>query len=313
MANTISTKTYRDKYRKAALDMLLRKALVAEAICEVDRSGAKTIQNPYGSQPTATVQAIAGTYNVSNYTTTDDTLTVSQEVIIAEHVFDFEQTLTNFDLFANRQDEQNYAVAFAIDKYVLNELAKNAGGSYTTPSGSFPTAANLPIIAANLLAQVSGYSEMYKGTYLVVENTDLIGIIQQEAASGFNFSDSVLRNGFVTNYMGIDIYVVRTGTFATYSAGSNSFQNQGKRLFGVKKTTTFASPQGIRFEEKSVSGKTGMEVVTFGYIGAKVWASKSALTIAVVGLNAPSSSSSVSPSASLSPSSSASSSPSPSA
>jgi len=293
--------------------MLLRKALVAEAICEVDRSGAKTIQNPYGSQPTATVQAIAGTYNVSNYTTTDDTLTVSQEVIVAEHVFDFEQTLSNFDLFANRQDEQNYAVAFAIDKYVLNELAKNAGGSYTTPSGSFPTAANLPIIAANLLAQVSGYSEMYKGTYLVVENTDLIGIIQQESASGFNFSDSVLRNGFVTNYMGIDIYVVRTGTFATYSAGSNSFQNQGKRLFGVKKTTTFASPQGIRFEEKAVSGKTGMEVVTFGYIGAKVWASKSALTIAVVGLNAPSSSSSVSPSASLSPSSSASSSPSPSA
>jgi hypothetical protein len=311
-ANTISTKVYRDKYRLATLDTLLRKALVAEKICQVDRSGLKTLQNPYGSQPTATVQAIVGTYQVGAYVMTDDTLTVSQEVIIAEQVFDFEMTLTRFDLFANRVDEQSFAVAYAIDKYVLNELAKNAGDTYTTPSGSFATAANFPIIVANLLSRVAGYSEMYNGCYLVVENTDLVGVIQQEVLSGFHFADSALNNGFMTNYMGVEIYVVRTGTFQTYSAGSNSFQNQGKRLFGIKNMTTYASPQGIHFEEKGVSGKTGKEVVTYGYIGAKVWAAKAALTIAIVGLNAPSASPSQSPSASLSPSSSVSSSPSPS-
>lgn len=296
----------------ASLDKLLRKALIAEAICQVDRSGAKTIQNPYSSQPTVTVQAITGTYQVSAYQTTDDTLTVSQEVIIAEQIFDFETTLTRFDLFATRQDEQNFAVALAIDKYVLNTLAKNAGTTYSTPSGSFATTANLPIIVGDLLGLVAGYSEVYNGTYLVVENTDLSGIIQKQASQGFNFSDSVLRNGLITNYMGVDIYVARTGTFATYSAGSDSFQNQGKRLFGVKNMCTYASPQGIKFEEKGVSGKTGKEVVTYGYIGAKVWASKAALTVAIVGVNAPSASPSLSPSASLSPSSSVSSSPSPS-
>lgn len=311
-ANTISTKTYRDKYRQASLDKILRKALVAEAICQVDRSGLKTLQNPYGSQPTATVQAITGNYSVGTYTTTDDTLTVSQEVITAVQVYDFEQTLTNFDIFANRVDENSFAVAYAIDKYVLNVLAKNAGATYTTPSGSFATAANLPTICANLLSMVAGFAEMYNGTYLVVENTDLVGIIAQQAASGFSFADSALRNGFVTSYMGIDIYVVRTGTFQTYSAGSDSFQNQGKRLFGVKNMCTYAEPQGIHFEEKGVSGKTGKEIVTYGYIGAKVWAVNSQLTIAIVGNNAPSASPSLSPSASLSPSSSVSSSPSPS-
>ena len=312
MANTISTKTYRDKYRQASLDRLLRKALIAEKICQVDRTGVKTIQNPYGSQPTAVVQTIAGTYNVNTYTTTDDTLTVSQEVICAVHVFDFEQTLTNFDLFANRVDENTFAVAAAIDKYVLNELCKNAGDSYVTPSGAFQTAANLPIIIANLLAKVAGYSQLYNGLYLVLENTDLIGIIQQEIVSGFSFADSALKNGYLTSYLGVDMYVTRTGTFQTYSAGSNSFQNQGKRLFGVKSMTTYAQPQGVKFEEKMVSGKTGREVVTYGYIGAKVWATNSALTIAVVLTNNPSPSPSASPSASLSPSSSASSSPSPS-
>lgn len=312
MANTISTKTYRDKYRQASLDKLLRKALVAEKICQVDRTGVKTIQNPYGSQPTATVQAISGNYTIGTYTTTDDTLTVSQEVITAVQVYDFEQTLTVFDIFANRVDENSFAVAYAIDKYVLNELTKNAGDAYTTPSGGFVTAANLPIIIANLLAKVAGYSQMYNGCYLVLENTDLVGVIQQEIISGFSFADSALKNGFLVSYLGVDIYVVRSGTFQTYSAGSNSFQNQSKRLFGIRNMCTYAEPQGVKFEEKGVSGKTGKEVVTYGYIGAKVWASNSALTIAVVLLNSPSPSPSASPSASLSPSSSVSSSPSPS-
>ncbi len=312
MANTISTKTYRDKYRQASLDKILRKALVAEAICQVDRTGVKTIQNPYGSQPTATVQAITGNYTIGTYTTTDDTLTVSQEVITAVQVYDFEQTLTVFDIFANRVDENSFAVAYAIDKYVLNELVKNAGDSFVTPSGAFNTATNLPIIIANLLSKVAGYSQMYNGCYIVLENTDLVGIIQQQVVSGFSFADSALKNGYMTSYLGVDMYIVRSGTFQTYTAGSNSFQNQSKRLFGIKNMCTYAEPQGIKFEEKGVSGKTGKEVVTYGYIGAKVWATNAALTIAVVLTANPSPSPSASPSASLSPSSSVSSSPSPS-
>lgn len=294
------------------MDKLLRKMLVAEKICLVDRTGVKTIQNPYGSQPTATVQAIAGTYIVGTYQTTDDTLTVSQEVICPVHVFDFEQSLTNFDIFANRVDENTFAVAYAIDKYVLNELCKNAGDSYATPSGAFSTAANLPVIIANLLSKVAGYAQMFNGIYLVLENTDLVGIIQQQVVSGFSFADSALKNGYMTSYLGVDMYIVRSGTFQTYSAGSNSFQNQGKRLFGIKKMCSYAEPQGVKFEEKGVSGKTGKEIVTYGYIGAKVWATNAALTIAVVLTANPSPSPSASPSSSLSPSSSVSSSPSPS-
>ena len=300
MANTLSTKTLRDKYRSASLDKLLRRALIAEAICEVDRGDAKTIQNPYGSQPTVTVQALAGTYSVNTFTTTDDTLTVAYEVIVAEHIFDFEKVLSKFDLFANRADEQNFAVASAIDKYVLNVLVANAGETYTAPSGGFSTAANLPTIVSNLLSKVAGYSDMYKGTYLVLENDDLPGVIAQMAGSGFNFADTALRNGFIQSYMGVDLYVTRLGTFFTGTIGE-AFSNEGKRLFGVKKTTTFASPRGIRFEEKAVTGKTGMEVVTFGYIGAKVWAAKEDLTVAITNAGASQSASS-SKSPSISPS-----------
>lgn len=281
MANTISTKTYRDKYRLDNLDTILRAALVAEKICDVDRTGAKTIQNPYGSQPTTTVQAIAGTYSVANYTTTDDTLTVADEFIVAEQVFDFEKTLTNFDLFANRTDEQAYSVATAIDKQVVNALALGGTGAYTTPVGGFTTIANVNVIMANLISKTVGYADTYKGLFLVIEPTDVVGFIQVQAANGFSYADAVLNNGWMTSYLGVDIYVVKAGTFVSATIGTLTFTNSGCRLFGVKNVTTYAAPQGVMFDEKGVSGKTGKEVVTYGYLGVKVWATKAPLIVKI--------------------------------
>lgn len=277
--NTLSTKTYRDKYRKATLENALRVGLVAEAICEVDRSDSKTIQSPYMTAPTTVVQALTGTYTPAAYTITDDTLTVGYEFIVSEHIFDFESTLSKFDLFAARVDDMTYSVMAAIDQYVLMNVLSNGTGTYTTPAGGFTTAANINVIMSNLLSKVAGYADFYKGTYLVIENTDVPGFIQAQATNGFSFADMALKNGFMTNYMGVDIYVVRTGTFTNSDIGDITENLSGHRLFGVKKTATYAAPRGIQIDEKSVSGKTGKEVVVYGYIGAKVWTPKAGLTI----------------------------------
>lgn len=279
MPNTISSRAYRDKYRRAALDTTLRNALVAEAICEVDRSELKRIQSPYGSKPTTVVQAIAGTYSIATFTLTDDALSVDDEFIVAEHVFDFEETLTAFDVFASRVDEQNYSVALKIDQFVINCLTEDATGAYTTPAGGFTTAANASVIAAGLASSLMGYAETYKGLFLVIENTDVAGFAQAQVSQGFSYADAALRNGFMSSYMGIDLYVVRTGTFVDATVGTKTWTNAGHRVFGVKKVATYAQPRGIRFEEKEVSGKTGREVVTYGYVGFKLWAPKTDLVV----------------------------------
>lgn len=278
MANTISTKSYRDKYRQSTLEQALRNMLVAEKICQVDRSDLKTLQNPYGSQASATVQAIAGTYSVADFTLTDDTLTVNNEVIVAEHVYDFESSLSQFDLFASRFDEQTYAVALKIDRFVLNNLCEDGTGAYTTPAGGF-TAANVNTILSNLGGKLAGYADVYKGLFLVIENTDVPGFIEAQMTSGFSFADSALNNGFLTSQAGFDIHVVRTGTFASETLGTTTYTNSGHRVAGVKGVATYAAPRGLKFEEKQVSGKTGMETVTFGYIGFKLWAPKTDLVI----------------------------------
>lgn len=279
MANTVSTDTFRDKYRSNALEQALRRMLIAEKICQVDRTDIKYIRNPYGSAPTTTIQTLQGTYAAATYTTTNDTLEVVDEFIVAEHIFDFEETLTRFDLFASRTNEQIASVATAIDLYVLNNLCEDGTGTYTTPAGAFTTAANLNVIMSNLISKVAGYTDVYKGLFLVLENSDITGVIQAQATNGFSFADAALNNGFLNSYMGVDIYVTRDSTFTDDTQGSNTWTNDGHRVFGVKGMATYASPRGVRFEEKSVAGKTGKEVVTYGYVGFKLWATKTALIV----------------------------------
>lgn len=279
MLNTIASTVYRRQYRLANLDQLLRKALVAEKICMVDRRGLKTIESPYGSQPTTIISVIDGSYTPAAYTTTDDTLTVNTEFKVSEQIYDFEETLTNFDVFNSRMDEQHYSIATKIDYFVLNDLCEAGNSSYTTPAGGFTTAANLNVIMSNLISKVSGYADVYKGMFLVLENTDITGVIQAQATNGFSFADAALNNGFITSYMGVDIYVVRTGLFVDATEAGIAWTNSGHRVFGVKNSSTYAAPQGIKYEEKGVSGKTGKEVVTYGYIGHKLWKSKEDLVV----------------------------------
>ena len=279
MSNTISTYSYRRKYRIASFSKLLRKALVCEKICKVDRTDDKYIDSPYGSQPTTTIQAITGTYSTADYTLTDDLLTVTDEFIVAEHVYDWENVLTSFDVFANRADEQNASVATQIDKFVLNNLTEDGTGAYTTPAGGFTTPANLNKIMGDLIGKVAGYANAFDGMFFVIENTEMSGFIQAQASSGYSFADMSLRNGFMDSQFGVDIYVVRTGTFVDATLGTTTVTNDGHRVFGIKGVSTYAAPRGIQYEEKPVAGKTGKEVVTYGYIGFKLWTPKAGLIV----------------------------------
>lgn len=272
MANTLSTYSLRHKYFQSNLQQALRNALVAEAICRVDRSDLKTIENPYITATTATIQAVAGTYSVNAMTVTDDSLSVNDEVVDATQIFDFEMKTANFDLMADFLDELIYRVSQKIDQFVINKITNLATGTYTTPAGGFTTSANIAVIMSNLLSKVGGYqSGLASNPFLVIENTDIVGFAQAQVASGFSYADAALNNGFMNSYMGVDIYVVRTATFTSSALGTLSPTNSGHRLFGLKNLAVFASPRGVQYEEKGVTAKTGKEVVAYGYIGAYVW------------------------------------------
>jgi len=283
MAATLSTKTLRDKYRASQIQLALRNALVAEKVCMVDNTELKSISSPYLTAVSTVIQAVVGTYTPADLTTTDDTLTVADEAIAATHIFDFEKTTSNFDLFFTANQAITNSLVTAIDRWVVNNLCEDGTGTYTTPAGGFTTSSNVVTILANIISKCSGYADAINGFYVIVEATDLTGIIAAQSTTGFSYSDAAANNGFLTSLLGVDIYVVRPGTFvdaaATSVSGSKTWTNLNHRVGGVKKVSTYASPRGIHFEEKGVSGKTGMEVVGIGYIGFKQWTPTAALTI----------------------------------
>jgi len=281
--NSLSTKTLRDKYRSAQIMQALRNAVVGEKICQVDRSDLKTISSPYVTAMSTVVQATAGTYTPANITTTDDTLTVADEFIVSGQIKGFEQITGNFDLFFMANQAMTNSVVQAVDKWVLNELCEGGGGAYTTPAGGFTTKANVITIVSNIISQCAGYADAMGGMYVVVENTDLVGVIPAIAESGFKYADDALMNGIYGQILGVDIYVVRSGTFVdattTSASGTKTWTNDGHRVGGVKNVTTYAFPRGLQFEEKGVTGVTGKEVVAYGLVGFKQWTPTAGLTV----------------------------------
>lgn len=282
VANTDASTSWNTKFFGPNFQQILRNALVAEAICKVDRSNSKIIYNPYSSQPTVEISTLTGTYTPTAYTTTNDTLTVGTEFKVGEHVYDFERVMQHADVKMDRMDNQAYAIKNAIDQYVVNLLLEDGTGTYTTPTGGFTVAANIPVIFANLLSKIEGYSTPMGGAYAVLESTDVVGILQAQLTSGFSYSDRGLNNGFFSNYAGVDIYIVPSGTFvnATYvGTDTTSITNSGHRLFGVKGAATYAIPQDVVSRSFPVTGKTGEEVSTSGIFGFKLWNQFKALTV----------------------------------
>lgn len=281
--NVNATTSWRGKWFQANLQETLKAALVAEKICSVDRSGAKFIWNPYGNSPTTTIQDIGGgsqgTYSVLSYTSVNDTLTVTDEFVCSEHIYDFERVMQNGDIMFSRMGEIINSIATAIDKYVINSLCEAGTGVYTTPAGGFTTAGNVNEIFAQLLGKFTGYAENLNGQYVVIEQTDVPGIVLAGVGSGFSYADSWLNNGFLGSHMGIDIYVKLSGTFVSATLGSTTPTNAGHRVAGIKGITTYAQPQDISWDEKGVSGKTGKEVVGVAYIGFNAWVQRRDLTI----------------------------------
>ena len=276
MANTIGTGTLasssRAKYASAKLQQVLRKAQVAEAICDVDRSDVRYIHNPYSGQATAVVHSgLVGTYSVSTFAVTDDTLTVGDEFIYSEHIYDFERWNNNFDLRSTRMDEMSYAIGYAIDNYVINNLCEDATGTYTAPTGWASSSAGIAEMIANLNSKVLGYEKEYLGRFLILENSQTIGLMQFQMAAGYSYADTALNNGLIGKIGGVDIYVVRDDAFRDATVGSDTWTNDGHLVYGVKGIVTYAAPRGIQYEEKGVTGKTGKEIVCYGYCGFKIW------------------------------------------
>ena len=253
------------------------------AVADISQSGEKYIANPYSGTPTATVQALAGTYAVSAWTVTEEVLNVADEFIYGEHIYNFEEVLSRVNMMADRQEKIAYSISAAIDIWGVNELCEAGAGTLDTQVGGFTTPANWAPAIAGINAKLIGYSNyVQNGVFLVVEAGDTLGLQQFQMSTGYSYADAALNNRFVAHLGGVDIYVVLDSTFVDATAstvsGTKTWTNSGHRVAGIKGVATFSTLPAV-WDEKGVTAKTGKEVVGVAYAGLKVWKNIESLII----------------------------------
>lgn len=271
---------YRKQWMPNLFQEYLFKAAIIKPLVDYRTDNVKYIENPYGSAGTVTQNSsIVGTYSVGTFSVTADTLTVTEEFVWSEHVYSFEKIASVADVKGARMRDAMGQLAYAVDKWALNELCDKGTGAYTTPAGGF-SATNTLTIAANLASKCVGFATNYSQKYIVIEPTDLPGVLLAMFGNGFASSDRALNNGFLNHWADFDWYVAGASTFVTATLGTTAYTNSGHRVAGVKGMATLLMPAGeMVWMEKEVTGKTGVELALASYGGMKVWAQKAALTV----------------------------------
>ena len=167
----------------------------------------------------------------------------------------------------------------------LRELTDETGlcasgtGAYDTPVGGF-SQANALTIAADLAGKLVGFATNYSSKYIVIEPTDLPGVLLAMFSNGFASADRALNNGFLNHWADFDWYVCGASTFVTATLGTTAYVNSGHRVAGVKGLATLLMPMGeMQWMEKEVTAKTGVELALAAYAVLKVWNQKAALTV----------------------------------
>ena len=244
----------------------LRNTLVSYAISDVYTGPDKIIHNRFGNDPSLqTNNPISGTFTPGTVDVNEDQLTVDNEAIASVHIFDFEETLTDFNLMADYARRCSFIVRDAVDTAVFAEIATAATGASQTATYNQAggTTQVLPLFTT-IVSEFAGYEEAsMNGMYLVIDNTHIPNILQAMGVNGFSMADMALKNGFLTEYMGVDIYVTRAGQLPGLTM-----------IAGIKGSTTVALPTGSiggKFQAVQVSGKTGYETATIQYYGVKTW------------------------------------------
>jgi len=161
-----------------------------------------------------------------------DQLTVNRKYYTCNYVDDIEQLQANIDIQKSILDDASYQLKNIIDSEILwnvsagttaagaqlNYGALGTSASYHLNACSAGTAEIVPIFANATQMLLAQNCENF-GDWCAVLTPRLASKLAQKATGlGFNFADSALRNGYVGDFMGFQIYV-SNNVLATAATG----------------------------------------------------------------------------------------------
>lgn len=278
----------------------LHKSLVALEICNVRSELAKygdTLHIPRFSAPSVATYTPGTTLTASSQDWAFDNLVVSTYIHATFYVDDVHRIQQNVDVAREMAMEASYVLRDRIDTDVLKNITgadgfmpadlKDLGLGATNGAPVSAGSANIINVFAGARKFLRDHNVEEAGDWCAVITPKVASYIDIKATSvGFNVADATIRNGYVGDFEGFQIYVTNNlpsgnlsaiapaagnGIIGGLSGANASGTTPGRATyFGRKGTIDFAWQKSPALEIKPKDDMLGSNFVTWTVYGSTV-------------------------------------------
>jgi len=281
-----------------AVQVPLYKSLVALEVAntrlESELSYGDTIHMPYMGDLSAATYTPGTSLSATALDWKYDTLVVSTYKHATFYIDKVEDLQANINQIAPLAEEAAYRLKDAIDGHVFANITGGDGFLCADNEDLLGGSNNAPISAASstIITMFAKAREKLRslnveefGDWCAVISPKIAYFIEAKAtASGYNVADSTLRNGYVGDFMGFQIYISKnlpSGGCTTIAPTAGSKGGVGGAGFsattcksmyiGRKGTIDLVMQRAPSLEIRKVSDKLGANFITWTVYGSKVF------------------------------------------
>ena len=279
-----------------AVQIPLYKSLVAMEVAntklEAELNFGDTVHVPRFGDLSAQTYTPGTPLSATNLDWAYDTLVVSTYKHVTYYIDNVEKLQTNVDQIRPLTEEAAYRLKDAIDQHVFANITGSDGfdcvDAYEMQGGT----ANRPISAtsssiidifanARRVLRTKNVEEM--GDWCAVITPKIAFRIEQKATTvGYNIADATLRNGYVGDFMGFQVYIsnnlpsgkcsaIAPGDKGGPSGGAVSATNCRAFYFGRKGTIDVVLQKAPALEIRPCEDKLGSNFITWTVYGSAVF------------------------------------------
>ncbi len=279
-----------------AVQIPLYKSLVAMEVAntklEAELDFGDTVHVPRFGDLSAQTYTPGTPLSATNLDWAYDTLVVSTYKHVTYYIDNVEKLQTNVDQIRPLTEEAAYRLKDAIDQHVFANITGSDGfdcvDAYEMQGGT----ANRPISAtsssiidifanARRVLRTKNVEEM--GDWCAVITPKIAFRIEQKATTvGYNIADATLRNGYVGDFMGFQVYIsnnlpsgkcsaIAPGDKGGPSGGAVSATNCRACYFGRKGTIDVVLQKAPALEIRPCEDKLGSNFITWTVYGSAVF------------------------------------------
>jgi len=253
MANDLSKFT--PEYWSRRTQVLLRKMLVGRKIANTEEQSllrdGDVVHRPYSSDPYVVDYTKGTAIDIQDIDTTDEFLTVNQSKVVPVYVDDDDVKQNKYNTANQLIDRSAHMLARDIDSAVLAQVTNasldiddgDIGG--TSGASISLTTSNVSNVFGTVMAELATNNvERDRPWYLVIDPVMTNTIMQSFVNNGFNTADATLKNGFLGELFGFQIFISNS-LKSTVSLGMATNPSEGDTVVINGVTFTFnATPSG---------------------------------------------------------------------